>query len=392
MYRTERQKGVTAFDPAEWDALAGGNPFVSHAFLTALERTGCVGGRSGWRPLPVAVRDTAGRLAGAAPLYLKTHSLGEFVFDWGWAEAAHRAGHRYYPKLVAAVPFSPVSGPRLLVHPEADPGKVRACLIDAAEEEAAAHRCGSVQWLFTRPADQRALEEAGYLRRRDVQFHWYNRGYGSFEDFLADLSSAKRKQIRRERRRAGELGLDLRIRTGDEVSPGLLEAFHAGYAATTEKRGAPAYLNAELFRELGRVLGDRVVLVTAERGGEYVAGALSLRSDKALYGRYWSAREEHDFLHFEVCLYRGIELAIAHGLERFEGGAQGEHKLTRGFVPTYTASAHRIAHPGLSRAVADFLEREAAEVQRYAEEAAARLPFRDGVEVGVRELSPPAAR
>lgn len=385
MYHSESQKGVSAFDPGEWDALGEKDPFVSHGFLAALERTGCVGGRTGWRPRPVAVRDAAGRLAGAAPLYLKSHSFGEFVFDWGWASAAQRAGARYYPKLVGAVPFSPVTGPRLLVHPEADAERVRACLLEAAEEEAAAHRCGALQWLFPRPADQRALVAAGYLPREDVQFHWYNRGYGGFEDFLADLASAKRKQVRKERRRAGETGLEIRTRHGSEVPAELWEAFHAGYAVTTEERGAPAYLARDFFRELGGALGDRVVLVTAERRGEYVAGALNIRSDTALYGRYWSALEEHDFLHFEVCFYRGIEYAIEHGLERFEGGAQGEHKLKRGFVPTITTSAHRIRHPGLSRAVAELLERETAEVRSYAQEAAEHLPFREGVDGRVRK-------
>ncbi|KPV39593.1 hypothetical protein AN478_10675 [Thiohalorhabdus denitrificans] len=385
MYESEHRDDIASFPAAEWDALAGDDPFLSHAFLSALERTGCVGPGTGWHPAPIGVRDEAGTLVGAAPLYLKDHSFGEYVFDWGWAGGAERAGVPYYPKLVAAVPFSPVTGARLLVAEGRDGEAVRERLLTTATELADRFRCGAVQWLFPRPADQRALEAAGYLGRRDVQFHWYNRGYTDFEGFLADFSSAKRKQARKERRRAAETGLEIAVHHGHEVSPELWAAFHEGYAITTEMRGAPAYLNRAFFEKLGRTLGDRVVLVTAHRDGEYVAGALNLRSDTALYGRYWSALEEHDFLHFEVCFYRGIDYAIAHGLERFEGGAQGEHKLKRGFVPTITSSAHWIRHPGLRQAVGDFLERETPQIRAYAEEAAGHLPFRDGLEVGVRE-------
>ncbi|HKJ72199.1 MAG TPA: GNAT family N-acetyltransferase [Gammaproteobacteria bacterium] len=377
--------GVADFEPTEWDALAGDDPFLSHAFLAGLERTGCVGHHTGWNPAPVALRDAAGRLIGAAPLYLKDHSFGEFVFDWGWAGAAQRGGLPYYPKLVAAVPFSPVTGSRLLIHPEAESGNIRDQLVAGAMELAERYQCGAVQWLFPDPGDQTFLEDAGFMGRRDVQFHWRNRGYADFEEFLADFSSSKRKQARKERRRAGELGFDLRVRHGGEITPAQWAAFFEGYAATTEMRGAPAYLNRAFFEHLGAALGDRVVLMSAERDGEIVASALNLRSDTALFGRYWSAREEHDFLHFELCFYRGIDYAIGHGLERFEGGAQGEHKVKRGFVPTLTGSAHWIRHPGLRDAVADFLERERPGVEGYAEEAAAHLPFKDGAEAGVQE-------
>ena len=385
MTDTQFAHGVADFDPAEWDALAGDDPFLSHAFLAGLERTGCVGHRTGWNPAPVGVRDHHGRLIGAAPLYLKDHSFGEFVFDWGWAGAAQRGGIPYYPKLVAAVPFSPVTGSRLLVAPAADGQAVRERLLAAAEELAERYECGAVQWLFPSAADQAALEGSGYLARRDVQFHWRNRGYADFEAFLADFSSAKRKQARKERRRAAELGLDLVVRHGGEVSPEQWAAFHEGYAATTEMRGAPAYLNRAFFERMGAALGDRVVLISAERDGEMVASALNLRSQTALFGRYWSALEEHDFLHFELCFYQGIDYAIAHGLARFEGGAQGEHKVKRGFVPTLTRSAHWIRHPGLRDAVADFLERERPGVEAYAQEAAEHLPFMAGSGVGVRE-------
>ena len=377
--------GVADFDPAEWDALAGADPFLSHAFLAGLERTGCVGYGTGWIPAPVGVRDDSGRLIGAAPLYLKVHSFGEFVFDWGWAGAAQRNGLSYYPKLVAAVPFSPVTGQRLLVHPQAGGDDVRGRLLTAGDELAERFQCGAVQWLFPDSTDQAVLEEAGYMGRRDVQFHWRNRGYADFEAFLADFASSKRKQARKERRRAADLGFDIVVRHGGEVTPEQWAAFFEGYAMTTEMRGAPAYLNRAFFEHLGLALGERVVLISAERGGEMVASALNLRSDTALFGRYWSAREEHDFLHFELCFYQGIDYAIAHGLARFEGGAQGEHKLKRGFAPTLTNSAHWIRHPGLRDAVADFLDRERPQVADYAREAAEHLPFKEGVEVGVGE-------
>ncbi|MEF8793249.1 GNAT family N-acetyltransferase [Thiohalorhabdus sp.] len=385
MSDTQFANGVTDFEPAEWDALAGSDPFLSHAFLAGLERTGCVGRGTGWHPVPVAVRDHAGRLVGAAPLYLKDHSFGEFVFDWGWAGAAQRNGLPYYPKLVAAVPFSPVSGSRLLVHAEANATEVRERLLTAADELAGRYQCGAIQWLFPDQGDQAALEATGYMGRRDVQFHWRNRVYTDFEAFLADFSSSKRKQTRKERRRAADLGFNIVVRHGGEIGPEQWAAFHEGYAMTTEMRGAPAYLNRPFFEHLGRALGDRVVLISAERDGEMVASALNLRSDYALFGRYWSAREEHDFLHFELCFYQGIDYAIAHGLERFEGGAQGEHKIKRGFVPTVTNSAHWIRHPGLLDAVANFLDRERPQVTSYARQVAGHLPFKEGVKVGVGE-------
>ena len=385
MLDTEFPRSVGELAAAEWDALVGADPFLSHAFLAGLERTGCVGPGTGWRPVPVGVRDGQGRLVGAVAFYLKDHSLGEFVFDWGWASAAQRHGLRYYPKLVAAVPFSPVTGKRLLVHPEAESAPVRSRLLGAAEELAEAYDCGAVQWLFPEPGDREVLREAGYLVREDVQFHWRNRGYGDFEAFLADLTSARRKQIRKERRRALEAGFEITIRYGPDITPAQWAAFHEGYALTTEMRGAPAYLNREFFRVLGESLGDRVVLISAEDRGEPVAGALDLRSETTLFGRYWSAREEHDFLQFELCFYRGIEYCIEQGLDRFEGGAQGEHKVKRGFAPTLTASAHWIRHPGLREAVADFLERERPEVEAYAREAAEHLPFKEGVEVRIGE-------
>jgi hypothetical protein len=363
---------------ADWDVLAGSDPFLSHAFLTALEDTGCVGGPTGWHPRPLVAVDDSGRAVGAAPLYAKDHSFGEYVFDWGWAGAAERAGLRYYPKLVAAVPFSPVTGARLLVHPDTDdPDAVRRALLDGVREAAAALEPGAVQFLFPDNAGRAALETAGYRPRRDLQFHWHNRGDADFDAFLARLRSAKRKQIRKERRRARDTGLELRLRHGDELTAGQWRRFHAGYAAVTEMRGAPAYLSPEFFEEIAARLGDRLVLATAERGGELVASALNLRSDHVLYGRYWSALEEHDFLHFELCYYAGIDYALAEGLARFEGGAQGPHKLARGFVPTLTHSAHWLPHTGLDGAVAEFLGREGHAVLHEAEAALTELPFRE---------------
>lgn len=361
----------------DWDPLAGDDPFLSHAFLTALEDTGCVGGSTGWHPRPVVARTEGGAVVGAVPLYAKDHSFGEYVFDWGWAGAAERAGLRYYPKLVAAVPFSPVTGARLLVHPRAEsPDAVRRALLAGVRKAAEALGPGAVQFLFPANADRPSLEKAGYRPRLDLQYHWHNPGDADFESWLTRLRSAKRKQIRKERRRARESGLDLRLRGGDELSPGQWRRFHAGYAAITEMRGAPAYLSAEFFEEIGSRLGDRLVLATAERGDELVAAALNMRSDSVLYGRYWAALEEHDSLHFELCYYAGVELALSTGLTRFEGGAQGPHKIARGFVPTLTHSAHWLPHAGLDAAVADFLEREAVAVRQEAESAREELPYR----------------
>ncbi len=361
---------------AEWNACAADpdNPFISHEFLAALEAGGAVGGESGWTPMHLTLRDGAGQIVAAAPLYVKDHSFGEYVFDHAWADAFHRAGGRYYPKLQLAIPFSPVPGRRLLIRPEAgvDVARIGRLLAGICAESG----LSSVHVTFCTEAEAEALAAAGFLHRRGVQFHWHNAGYRDFEDFLAALASRKRKMIRRERREAAALGLDIRIRRGAEITEPVWDGFYRAYLATTGRKWGGPYLTRAFFSELPARLGERVVLITAERGGSLVAGALNLVGERTLYGRNWATREELPFLHFELCYYRAIEFAIAEGLASVQAGAQGEHKLARGYVPVFTHSAHWFAHRGLARAVEAFIRRESEVVAVEAEELGAFAPFR----------------
>lgn len=362
----------------EWDACSGGieaNPFVSHAFLSALEDSGSVVGRTGWLPQHAALRDAGGRLLACAPLYAKSHSYGEYVFDHGWADAFERAGGRYYPKLQVAVPFSPVPGPRLLVRPGS--GLPVAALAQGLAQACQQLDLSSVHVTFCTEAEWTALGHAGWLRRLGMQFHWTNAGYGSFEDFLSSLSSRKRKQIRRERRDAAASGYVLRTLRGREITDRHWAAFHRFYRSTTDKKwGRSAYLTPRFWPMLGERLGDAVVLMVAEQDGEPVAGALNLLGKDALYGRNWGCVVDAPFLHFELCYYRAIDFAIEHGVPRVEAGAQGEHKIQRGYLPVPTYSAHWIAHPGLRRAIADFLERERPAMEEEMAALADYSPFR----------------
>jgi hypothetical protein len=369
-------RAIAEIPAAEWNACAGAdNPFVSHAFLLALEESGSATGRTGWLPQHAALRDGTGTLLACAPCYAKSHSQGEYVFDHGWAHALERAGGDYYPKLQICAPFSPVPGPRLLVRPDSgiDPGTLGRALAQACGELglSSAHVtfCGEAEWV--------ALGEVGWLRRLGVQFHWQNQGYGSFDEFLGALSSRKRKAIRRERREAAESGFTLRTLRGAEITPRHWAAFHKFYRSTTDKKwGRSAYLTSRFWPMLGEQLGDRVVLMVAERDGQPVAGALNLLGREALYGRNWGCIVDAPFLHFELCYYRAIDFAIEHGLPRVEAGAQGEHKIQRGYLPSPTYSAHWISHPGLRRAINDFVERERPAMQREMAELATLSPFR----------------
>jgi hypothetical protein len=362
----------------EWDACAGNaNPFLAHAFLSTLEDSGSAGPRTGWLPQHAALRDGAGRLVACAPLYAKSHSYGEYVFDHAWADALERAGGQYYPKLQCAVPFSPVPGPRLLVRPDAaDAPGLRAALAGAIAEASEKLGASSAHVTFCTEAEWTLLGEAGWLTRMNLQFHWRNEGYASFEDFLAALSSRKRKQIRKERERAAE-GLTIRALRGAEITPAHWQAFHRFYRATVDRKWGQAYLSRGFWPLLGERLGERVVLMVAEQEGTPVAAALNLMGSDTLYGRNWGAVIDQPFLHFELCYYQAIEFAIRHGLSRVEAGAQGAHKISRGYLPVPTYSAHWINHPGLRRGVAEFLARErpavAREIAALAEEA---TPFR----------------
>ena len=344
---------------AAWDACAGArNPFVSHAFLSALEASGSAVPEQGWQPRHLVVPDRNGGLLGAAPLYLKSHSYGEYVFDWGWADAYERAGGSYYPKLQACVPFTPVTGPRLLVRPGAEAEAVSAALIAGLTEVAERSQVSSLHVTFCEPAEWRQLGDAGFLQRTGRQFHWHNRGYDSFDAFLDGLTSRKRKMIRKERRKVAESGITLRALRGEAIEPRHWDTFYRFYRATADRKWGSPYLTRAFFHQLGETLAKRVVLVVAEDRGEMTAAALNLLGEDALYGRNWGALGDYRFLHFEACYYQAIEFAIEHGLARVEAGAQGEHKIQRGYMPVETYSAHWIADPGFREAVANYLAHE----------------------------------
>jgi predicted N-acyltransferase len=363
-------------DAAAWDTCAGDeNPFLSHAFLEALEASGSATAKTGWLPQHLVLEDGAGRLLGAVPLYLKSHSYGEYVFDHGWASAYERAGGDYYPKLLSAVPFTPVTGRRLLHASEAPPN-AQDILIAALVEVARRHKVSSLHVTFPTEAEWRALGAAGFLQRIGRQFHWENQGYREFEDFLAALSSRKRKQIRRERRDAAE-GLAIETLTGNAIETRHWDAFFRFYMSTSDRKWGSAYLNRKFFALLGERMADKVVLVMARKGERYVAGALNLVGRDTIYGRNWGCLGNFPFLHFEACYYRAIDFAIAHGLKRVEAGAQGQHKIQRGYLPVPTYSAHWIRDRNFARAVEDFLVRERRAVEQEMETLEDELsPFR----------------
>ena len=355
----------------QWDALAGANPFLSHAFLTALEDSGSVGPGSGWDAVPITIAGTDGTIAAALPAYLKAHSQGEYVFDHAWADAWHRAGGSYYPKMQIAVPFTPATGPRLLL---ADPA-LAAALLRAAEQVCEENGLSSAHATFIAPDQVPLFDAAGWLLRSDIQFHWENRAYASFDDFLAALSSRKRKDIRKERAAAQE-GVEIRHLTGAAILPEHWDAFWNFYQDTGARKWGRPYLTREAFTLLGERMAERILLVMAFIGETPVAGALNFIGRDALYGRYWGAVLDKPFLHFELCYYQAIDAAIALGLKRVEAGAQGGHKLARGYEPVETWSAHYIVHPGFRTAVADFLERERQGVAQDRLYLAERAPFK----------------
>ncbi len=366
-------------DAQDWNALVPDrHPFLDHAFLHALEAHDCLGERTGWLPRHLLCLDDAGRLIGATPLYVKTNSYGEFVFDWSWADAYRRHGLAYYPKLVSSIPFTPVTGNRLLVAPQADAATVRHALIAGAIKLAERSGCSSVHWLFPTEDESHSLRAAGPAIRLGCQFHWTNAGYADFDAFLAALTTKKRKNIRRERRQVEDAGIRLAIRHGDETLNADWVQFHAFYCDTFERLGGFPTLTQEFFEAVARTMGSRVVLVTAIDGNETVAAALSFRSDTALYGRHWGCRRSYDGLHFEACYYQGIDYCIRHGLRLFEPGAQGEHKIPRGFLPTITRSAHWVVDDGFRPAIEGFLARETPMIEAYAEDCRRHTPFRDG--------------
>ena len=360
---------ISEVPASAWDTCAAGceapyNPFVSHAFLHALEDSGSVSARTGWQPHHLIIEDSDGHLAGACPLYIKSHSQGEYVFDHAWAHAYERAGGDYYPKLQCAVPFSPVTGPRLLVRSEPAgglaPATVRAALAAAMTEVTRRFGLSSLHVTFCTPEDADFLEAADFLIRHGHQFHWLNRDYGDFDAFLSDLTSRKRKNIRKERQKVRDSGIRMQALQGDDIKPVHWDHFYRFYIDTYDRKWGYPYLTREFFAALQETMAEDVVLFIAELDGDPIAGALNMRGGDALFGRNWGCDLRFKFLHFEACYYSAIEFAIAHGIQRVEAGTQGPHKLQRGYLPVRTQSAHWIPDPGFRRAIAEYLVRERA--------------------------------
>lgn len=377
---------IADVDAAVWDALAADrSPFLRHGFLKALEDTGCVGGDSGWEPQHLLLRDRESRVHAVMPLYLKTHSWGEYVFDWSWADAYRRHRLDYYPKLVTAIPFTPSTGPRILCGLAPPTPELVQTVTDACQRRA--EQLGASSWhvLFPEPSQKDAFAKAGLLSRQGTQFHWVNRDYTDFDGFLATLNARKRKSLRKERLAVQGQGIRFDVREGPALTAADWSQFTRFYRHTYAVRGQSGYLSEAFFQTLGSVLPEAIRLVFAQREGRDIGGALFLRSASHLYGRYWGSLEDHPFLHFETCYYQGIELAIREGLSVFDAGAQGEHKIQRGFAPVPTWSSHWIAHPAFHAAIGEFLTQEADHVQAYMAAAGEYLPFRADLELSALE-------
>ena len=368
---------IADIPPQAWDQCAGDeNPFVGHRFLNALEASGSARREHGWLPQHLILEDGQGRLLGAVPLYLKGHSYGEYVFDWGWADAFERAGGRYYPKLQAAIPFSPVSGPRLLVRPGPDAADTRRTLIGALESITERLDISSAHVTFCNHIEWEAMGAAGWIQRTGQQFHWHNQGYDSFEAFLDTLTSRKRKSIRKERREIRAQGITMQALSGRDIEAHHWDSFYRFYVDTYDRKWGQPYLTREFFDRLGGTMADAVVLILAEHDGVPIAGALNLRGTEALFGRNWGCSADYKFLHFEACYYQAIDYAIEQGLKRVEAGTQGAHKVQRGYVPVPTYSAHFIRNRGLSDAVAQFCREEAREIEREMDALRAESPYK----------------
>ncbi|NML73771.1 GNAT family N-acetyltransferase [Rhizobium sp. S-51] len=379
------ERSFSAIDPGLWTRLggamrgaAGYNPFSSHAFLSALEESGSATAETGWLGHHLLLEDGAGQLIGAVPCYLKSHSRGEYVFDQGWADAFERAGGRYYPKLQSAFPFTPATGPRLMVAAAGNPSEVRPLLAAGLRQVADELGVSSAHATFVPEDELPAFSASDYLHRTDQQFHFINSGYADHEAFLETLASRKRKALRKERRSALENGITIDWLTGSDLTEDVWDQFFAFYMDTGSRKWGKPYLTRSFYSLIGERMADDILLVMAKRDGRYIAGAINFIGADALYGRHWGCIEDHPFLHFEVCYHQAIDFALSKGLARVEAGAQGEHKLARGYLPVTTHSVHYIAHPGLRRAVADYLEHERREVEQIGDYLAEHSPFRKG--------------
>ena len=363
----------------EWNRLQlDQNPFIQYRFLSALEQSGSVGEGTGWQVHHLLVVDDEQQLIGAVPCYLKQHSYGEYVFDWGWAHAYQRAGIAYYPRMVCAVPFTPATGSRLLVAVDhlGSVADIRQLLAAELVKEAQRLQLSSVHCLFLSDQETDSLAASQWLLRHDIQFHWQNNRYQDFDEFLASFSSKKRKNVKRERRRVREAGIEMEVVAGNKLTDEQWQFFYRLYRHTAYKRGGTAYLTQDFFQLIGEQMADSVVMVFAREGERYVAAALNFRGGQRLYGRYWGCLDEYDSLHFETCYYSAIEYCIDEGIDLYEAGAQGEHKLSRGFMPTRTRSAHWLAHPQFAEAVADFLDDERQQIAGYQEMLNDHAPFK----------------
>jgi len=370
--------GISEVAASDWNALAGNsNPFLRHEFIHALEASGCASPETGWQPCHLLLLNGEDRPAAAMPLYIKSHSRGEFVFDWAWASAYQRAGHAYYPKLLSAVPFTPVTGPRFLqANGEQPRERDRSMLLAAAVELGERLAASSLHCLFPSPEDAEWMKQKGMMLRTDCQFHWKNEGYGNFGEFLRMFSSAKRKKVNRERRRVREEGIAFETLAGNDLTPGLWETLYPLYASSYLRRGQSPYLNRDFFERITRSMPEAIVLFVARLDGEAVALAICFRGEAALYGRYWGSAGFHHSLHFETCYYQGIEYCVREGLALFDPGVQGEHKLARGFEPETSFSTHWVRHAGFANALTGYLAREREQVARYVEIAGEHTPFK----------------
>ena len=374
--RVSVHKSIDELNAREWNALGGDrNPFLRHEFFAALEHTGCIGIQTGWDPCYFTLRDSQG-LAAAVPAFRKAHSYGEFVFDFAWAQAYSRFGSRYYPKLTVAVPFTPATGPRLLVRADLDRSTVARRLLADIEAYTSSHGLSSVHALFLDGSAHLACQQAGWLIRRDCQFHWTNHGYATFDAYLQTFTADKRKKAKRERRRVAEAGIVFETRVGAQLDERTLDCVYAFHRDTFLRHGHEPYLTRAFFSEAARTMGESLMVKLAMHGGKPVAAAIFFWSKEALFGRYWGAAADYNSLHFEACYHQGIEFCIEHQVARFEPGTQGEHKVSRGFEPTLTWSAHFIANRRFRAAIEDYLEREGASIDAYAEEVQAHVPYK----------------
>lgn len=374
--RTEIIENINKIGSEKWNRLAGpDNPFIQYEFLSALEKNRCLHDY-GWYPQHVALYDD-NHLIAAMPLYIKDNSYGELVFDWAWADAYHRAGIPYYPKLVTAIPYTPVTGPRLLVAPEQDYSTCAKQLTDAAIRHAEQINASTMHWLFTDQRDSEFLEQQNYAMRLGCQFHWQNKDYESFDHFLTHLTSSKRKKIKRERRQVAEQNVQLETMHGGDMTDELWDVYHGFYTSTFDRKSGMPTLQLDFFKEVGETMPDNIVIVFAKHAGKYVASAFNMRDQTTLYGRHWGCNTEFHSLHFEACYYQGLDYCIEHQLSNFEPGAQGEHKISRGFLPTATWSAHWIAHPEFADAINQFVERERGGMEHYIESLMDHSPYKE---------------